>query len=34
MQVVMDSGRLVGAIAPDMDKALGSRTVANLRGKG
>ena len=34
MQVVMDSGRLVGAIAPDMDRALGNRATANFRGKG
>lgn len=34
MQVVMDSGRLVGAIAPDMDRALGSRVSSSYRGKG
>lgn len=34
MQVVMDSGRLVGAIAPDMDRALGSRLSSSYRGKG
>ena len=34
MQVVMDSGRLVGAIASDMDSALGGRSSYSYRGKG
>ena len=32
MQVVLDSGTLVGAIAPDMDSALGHMSVRKARG--
>jgi len=32
LQVVMDTGTLVGAIGPEMDKNLGQRTKFNRRG--
>ena len=33
MQVVLDSGELVGGIAEDMDTALGMRAIVNSRGR-